>query len=202
MNNKVVAGVAVVGVIILGAAGYYVLKLRAETAKWAGPFEEIVDEENRTEGGGSFTKFVSLVDAPIDKVQEALWSVEKSKDLIENVRASKLIKQSPGIKVVEMHFQALSLPVQVFTMEFQLDADHHRISFRTIESQTQDLKGVYRLEGSPDGRQTRVTYEVHRRDKVNLPAPESVVESASRETFVNTVRGVRKWIAQQGRARE
>ena len=74
----------------------------------------------------------------------------------------------------------------------------HRISFKTTESQLQDLEGYYQLEASPDGAKTRVTYESKGRDKVALPFPQSVVDSANRELFVNTMRGAKKSAQQAG----
>jgi len=194
MNKKVIGVLVGSVVIVVASAGYYVVRLRMDVAKWSGPMEEIVSEENRSDGPVSFSRYEALLDAPVEKVQEALWLVEKSADLIENVRVSKLTKHAGNTKVVEMQFQALSLPAQAFTMEFQLDSAAHRVSFRTLQSQTQDLKGSYQLASSPDGKATSITYEVERRDKVNLPVPKSVVDSASRQTFVNTVRGLRRWI--------
>jgi hypothetical protein len=48
------------------------------------------------------------------------------------------------------------------------------------------------LEPSPDGKRTKLTYEVKSTDKIAVPFPASLIESANRETFVNTVRGVNK----------
>jgi hypothetical protein len=82
-------------------------------------------------------------------------------------------------------------------MQFTLDADKHLITFKTVESQAQDIEGEYQLEGSEDGKRTRVNYVAKTRDKIALPFPQSVVDSANREIFVNTMRGVKKGIQQQ-----
>jgi hypothetical protein len=95
---------------------------------------------------------------------------------------------------VQMDLRALNLPLQRYTMEFRLEPQAHRIHFKTLESQTQVLDGSYTLESSPDGKRTRVVYVTTARQKVALPVPQAVLDSANREVFVNTMRGVAKTI--------
>jgi len=192
MKSKGMIAAVAVAVVVVGFLGYQYMRVRAEAAKWSGPIKEIVEENASKDGDVTTTHFVSIIDAPLDKVQAALWNVEHSQDMVENVRMSKLVQQETNSKTIEMHLQALNLPLQYFTMKFTLDPAAHRISFKTVESQLQDLEGYYQLEASPDGTKTRVDYESKGRDKVALPFPQSVVDSANRETFVNTMRGAKK----------
>ncbi len=199
MNSKTIIGiVAAVVVVIVGFLGYQYLRVRAEAAKWSGPIKEIVEESSKKDGDVTVTHFVSVIDAQLAKVQNALWSVERSQDMVENIRMSKLVKEDTNSKTVEMHLQALNLPLQYFTMQWTLDPAAHRILFKTTESQLQDIEGYYQLESSPDGSKTRITYESKGRDKVALPFPQSVVDSANRELFVNTMRGAKKFAQQAG----
>lgn len=191
MNTKVLIG-GIVAVVVLVIGGYYV-NLQREAAKWK-EAKEIVEEEFDRSNNLSNTRFVSVVDGPIDKVEAALWNVENSADTVDNIRYSKLVKQDANKKVVEIHLQALNLPLQRYTMEFTRHPDRHRIDFVTVESQLQHLEGYYQLEASPDGKKTRVEYHSAARDKVAVPFPSSVLEGANRETFVNTIRGVKKSI--------
>lgn len=196
-KNILMIGGAVVAVVVIAAAAY-VWRLRSEAAKWSGPVAEILEEQTEARDGATYTRYVSVIDAPLPKVEEVLWRLEDSSRLVENIRKSELRSQSGNTKVIEMHFQALKLPVQVAVMEFTRDPARHRVTFRTVQSRTVDLTGSYALEPSPDGKKTRVIYEVTRRDKVPLPVPKDMVEAAGRETFVRTVRGLRKALGGAG----
>ena len=136
--------------------------------------------------------YVGVINGPIDKVQDAVWNVERSSSMVENIKKSELVKSEGNTKTMIMQFQALNLPVQQFTMDFTLDAPNHVVSFKSTQAQAADLEGRYKLEPSPDGTKTRITYEAKSTDKIAVPFPASVIESAQRETFVNTVRGVEK----------
>jgi hypothetical protein len=190
MVKKVIIGV--VGVVIL-AVGWYVFELQREAAKWQ-QVQEIDDSASFFEKDGPNTKmrFVSVIDAPLDKVQAALWQVERSAEIVENIKRSKLIKEEGNTKVVEMYVEPLNLPLQYYTMQFTFFPDKHLVKFKTVDSNTQDISGSYQLEASPDGKRTKLTYNATGKDKVAVPVPESVIESASRQTFVNTVRGITK----------
>lgn len=196
MSSKAVAGIIGALVVVVGGffAYRYVSRLQEQTAKWAGPVKEIVDEESSITRDGDVTKIylVSRIDVPIDKVQAAMWGVERSQESVENVRLSKLIKEEGKRKEVQIQVQLLSLPLQEFTMEFLLDEAQHRMTFKTLQASTTDLEGSYQLEASPDGKQTRLVYDTRAKPRVPLPVPQSVQDSAQREFFVNTVRGIKK----------
>ena len=197
MNAKTIG--AIVGVVVLavvGFVGYKYMELQAEAKKWAGPHKEIVEESVSKDGAVTTSHFVSLIDAPLAAVQNVLWTPERGQEMIENITLSKLLKSDGNTKLIEMNVRALNLPLQFYTMQFTLDADKHRINFKTVESQAQDIEGEYRLEASPDGKSTRIDYTSKTRDKIALPFPQSVVDSANREIFVNTMRGVKKGVQQ------
>jgi len=88
------------------------------------------------------------------------------------------------------------LPLQNYTMEFTLHPEEHRVTFKTIKSQAQDIEGEYKLAESPDGKRTQLTYTSTSKDKIAVPFPKSVLDSANRETYVNTVRGIQKFVKQ------
>ena len=189
MNTKVVLGV--VALVVVAAAAYFIIPIWSSTAKWKGPVKEIEFEKFTKEGDITTIQFTSRLEAPLDKVQAAMWGVERGAESVEGIRESKLVKEDGNTKVVELQLKLLSLPLQQFTMEFSLDPGKHRMSFKTLQSQTQDLNGWYQLEGSPDGTQTRVSYQAKSRAKIPLPVPQSVQESAQKEFFVNTIRGIK-----------
>jgi hypothetical protein len=184
---------AVVVLAVLGAAGLYWYRLQQQAAVWRSA-KEIVEESFNKDGGVATIRYVAIIQAPIAKVQDAVWAVEKSSDMVANIKKSELLKTEGSSKTVLMQLQALNLPLQQYTMEFTLDPGAHRVRFKTVQAQAADLEGAYTLEGSPDGTQTKVVYEAKSTDKIAVPFPASVIESANRETFVNTVRGIAKQV--------
>ena len=197
MNKKIVGVIAVVVVLgVVAFAAYKVISVRGEAAKWAGPMKEIVDEKVTHEDSVTRTQFVSLIGGPIAAVQKALWDVENSQKTVENIKMSKLIEAKDNTKVVEINLQSLNLPLQNLTMQWTLYPDEHRITFKTVRSQAQEIEGEYKLESSPDGTRTRLTYTSVSKDKIAVPFPQSVLDSANRETYVNTVRGIEKSLKQ------
>jgi uncharacterized membrane protein len=195
MNKAVIGGLAVVAVVG-GVIGYKVLSLRSEAAKWSGPMKEIAEESITHDGSVTKARFVSIIDAPIDKVQKVMWDVENLQNMVPNFKLSKLLEAKDNTKLLEVQIQALTLPTLAYTMEFTLHPEEHRVTFKTIKSQAQDIEGEYRLEASPDGKKTQLTYSTIAKDKVAVPFPQSVLDGAGRETFVNTVRGLEKELKQ------
>lgn len=195
MNKAVIGGIAVVAVVG-GFIGYEALSLRSESAKWSGPMKEIAEETITHENSVTKSRFVSIIDAPIDKVQTVMWDVENLQTMVSNFKLSKLIEAKGNTKLMEINIQALTLPTLAYTMEFTLYPAEHRVTFKTVKSQAQDIQGEYQLEPSPDGTKTRLVYLTTAKDKVAVPFPQSVLDSAGRETFVNTVRGLQKVVKQ------
>jgi preprotein translocase subunit YajC len=191
MNAKTIGGLIVLLIVL--AVGWYFYDLQRQAAKWKDA-KEIVEESFDKSGAVATARYVGVINAPIDKVQDAVWQVERVSSMIENFKKSELVKQEGNSKTVLMQLQALNLPLQQYTMEFTLDPATHQVKFKTLQSQTADLEGAYTLEASPDGQRTRITYEVKSTDKIAVPFPESVIEGANREVFVNTVRGIEKQI--------
>src|SRR5512140_598523 len=185
MNKAVIGGIAVVAVVG-GFIGYKALSLRSESAKWSGPMKEIAEETITHDGSVTKSRFVSIIDAPLDKVQAVMWDVENLQTMVPNFKLSKLIEAKGNTKLLEVNIQALTLPTLAYTMEFTLFPAEHRVTFKTIKSQAQDIEGEYQLEASPDGSKTRLVYITTAKDKVAVPFPQSVLDSAGRETFVNT----------------
>ncbi len=192
MSKKILGAIAVVVLVVIGFAIYKVVSVRSEAAKWAGPMKEIVDEKVTHEDSVTRTQFVSLINGPIDAVQKAIWDVENSQNTVENIKMSKLLESKDDTKLVEINLQSLNLPLQNLTMQWTLYPNEHRITFKTVKAQAQDIEGEYKLEGSPDGTKTRLVYTTVSKDKIALPFPQSVLDSANRETYVNTVRGIEK----------
>lgn len=158
--------------------------------------KEIVEEQITHEEALTRSRFVSLIDAPVAAVQEAIWDVENSQGMVENVKLSKLLESKDNTKLVEINLQSLNLPLQNFIMLWTSYPSEHRVTYKTVKSQAQDIEAEYKLEASPDGTRTRLVYTATAKDKIVVPFPPSVLDSASREIYVNTVRGIEKHIKQ------
>jgi len=199
MNKKVVIGAVVAAVVVV--AGILVskaMRLQSEAAKWSGPVKEIIDEQVTREGKETRARYVSMIDGPSDAVLQAIWRVEDSPKTVENIKMAKVLESQGDTKVVEINLQALTLPLQNLTTQWTIDRQKKQVTFKTLKSQAQDIEALYVVEASPDGKRTRLTYTAVIRDKIALSLPQSVIDSANRETYVNTVRGVQKTVKPQG----
>lgn len=187
MNWKMIGGGIVLAILIV--VGVFYVQYRQQVARLAGA-KEVEEATFQKDGPIAKIKYVGMVDAPIDKVQDAVWGAEHSSEMIENIKKSELVKQEGNSKTVLMQLKAGSLPIQQIVMVFTLDASKHQIAFKTAQSQAADLDGAYKLEAVGD--RTRLTYEATSTDKIAVPFPDGVIETANREVFVNTVRGISK----------
>lgn len=199
MNKKVVIGAVVAAVVVVG--GILVskaMRLQSEAAKWGAPVKEIVEETVTHEGKETHARYVSMIDGPSDAVLQAIWNVEESPKVVENIKMAKVLESKGDTKVVELNLQALSLPLQNLTTQWTIDRDKKQVTFKTLKSQAQDIDALYVVEPSPDGKRTRLTYTAVIREKIAISLPKSVIDSANRETYVNTVRGIQKTVKPQG----
>lgn len=187
MNWKAIVGAVVLLVVIV--IGWYYVQYRRQVAELAGA-KEVETASFERDGTVAHLKYVGIVNGPVDKVQQAVWSVETSADMIENIKKSQLLKQEGNTKTVLMQLKAGTLPMQQVVMEFTLDAPKRQVTFKTTQAQAADLEGAYRLE--PVGERTRLTYEAKSTDKIAVPFPDGVIETAQREVFVNTIRGIER----------
>lgn len=187
MNAKTIVG-AIVLLILIGA-GWFYTQWKKQDALYRGA-SEIAEESFKKDGKVATIKYVGVVNAPLDKVQEAVWGVEKSAGVIESIKKAELVKQEGNTKTVLMQLQAGSLPLQQFVMAFTLDEPNHTVKFKTTQAQAADLEGTYSLEANGD--KTLLTYEAVSTDKIPVPFPDGVIESANREVFVTMIRGITK----------
>lgn len=190
MKRSILILLGIVAVVVIAGAWYW-HQLQQQAAVWR-EAKEILEESFNKDGGVATIRYVGVVDGPLDKAQAAFWAVEKGAEVIANVKKSELLGQDGNSKTVLLQLQALNLPLQQYTMVFTLDPVGHRIDFKTTQAQAADIEGSYQLESSPDGGRTKVTYDAKSTDKIAVPFPAAVIESANRETFVNTVRGINK----------
>jgi len=194
--KKIFWGVLVLCVVGLVTAGWWYLRLRSAAQQWEGPVAEILSEKLEKDTDTMEIEFTSRVDAPVDAVFRAFTEPERSQEFSDSVRYAKLLSNEGNRKTVEFEMVILGQP-QRLTLEFTFVPGEHRVTIRTIENQYSDLSGEYRLTPSPDGTKTLITYTGISKDKAKLPVPLALQKSALRETFVSTIRALKKGLAAQ-----
>jgi uncharacterized protein YndB with AHSA1/START domain len=176
--------------------GVWYSRVRSAALQWEEPVGEILSEKLEKDTDTMAIEFSSRIDAPVAAVFRAFTEPERTQEFSDTVRYSKLVRSEGNQKVIELDMVVLGQP-QHLTVEFTFFPDEHRITLKTLESQFSDLSGEYRLTPSPDGTKTLLTYTGIAKDKVKLPVPLAFQKSALRETFVSTVRALKKGLAAQ-----
>jgi len=177
--------------------GYF--RAQREATKWEGPVEEITFAKLDKDGKVFDIELHSRVDAPIDKVWQALKEPEKLAKYSEQYQQTKLVKSEGNTKVVDYRVSALG-QVNAFTMELKADDAAKRVDLKTLESSLVDITGSYEIKPAPDGKGTVVVYKAVQKDKANIPVPVSVQKTAIKDSFDNLIAGMKKGIAAQGGA--
>lgn len=194
--KKILWGVLVLVVVGLTAGGWWYLRLRSVAQQWEGPVAEILSEKLEKNTDTMEIEFTSRVDAPVDAVFRAFTEPERSKEFSDSIRYAKLLQGDASRKTVEFEMVILGQP-QRLTLEFTFLPQENRVAIKTIENQFSDLSGEYRLTPSPDGTKTLITYAGLSKDKAKLPIPLALQKSALRESFVSTIRALKKGLAAQ-----
>jgi uncharacterized protein YndB with AHSA1/START domain len=188
-----VLALVVLGLIVLGVQYH---RVRSAALHWEGPVADILGEKLEKDAGTMTIEFTSRIDASVDAVFRAFTEPERTQEFSDTVRYSKLLRSEGNQKVVEFEMVVLGQPQRV-TIEFMFVPDEWRVTLKTLESQLSDLSGEYRLTPSPDGTKTLLTYSGTAKDKVKVPVPLAFQKSALRETFVSTIRALKKGLAAQ-----
>ena len=169
--------------------GYF--RAQSAAVKWDGPIEEIASAELSKDGKVFTISMVSRIDAPADKVWEAMKHPEKLSQFSDQYKKSDLLKDEGNVKELELHVMALD-NLQQLTVRMEFNDAAKTLSIKTLTSSIADIEGTYSLSPSPDGQKTLYTYNAKQTDKVALPISEDVQRSAIKESFVNQVRAIKK----------
>ncbi|RMD81983.1 MAG: hypothetical protein D6815_10325 [Candidatus Dadabacteria bacterium] len=195
MKKSTIFVVAALAVTLVSTAGcdkiMALFRAHRAAVKWQGPVKEIVYEKLDKDGKTFHIELHSRIDAPIDKVWEALKHPERLADYSEQYKLSRLIKSEGNKKQLEIHVLALD-NLQQFVIELTFDDAHKKAHVRTISSTLADIDGTYKLIPSPDGTKTLYIYKATQTDKVVLPVSVDVQRSAIKESFVSQVRAIKK----------
>ena len=171
--------------------GYF--RAQRESTKWEGAVPEITFAKLDKDGKVFDIELHSRIDAPIDKVWQALKEPEKLSQNSTQYKKSELISEEPNKKRLEIHVLTLG-NLQQFKMELTFHDAEHTVDVKTLESTLADINGSYELTPSPDGTKTLYVYKAKQTDKVALPVSTDVQRSAIKESFVSQVNAIKKQV--------
>lgn len=200
--RRVLAGAAavlLVGLGLLAAVRYF--QSRSAALDWDGPVPDILTEKLDKHADTLHVEFSARLDAPPAAVWTAFSEPERSAEFSDTVRVSRLLQAGENRKLVLFEMDMLG-QLQRLSLEFVFVPTESRVRVESVESQLSDIRAEYRFTPSPDGRKTLLTYTGTIRDKVSVPIPLALQKSAARETFVSTLRALKRGIAQSRAGRE
>jgi len=170
-------------------SGYF--RAQEAATKWEGAVEEITYEKLEKDGKVFDVELHSRIDAPVDKVWEAMQHPERLSENSDQFKKSQLLKDEGNVKQLELHVLALD-NLQQFTVEMTYDDATKTTTVKTLQSTLADINGTYELKPSPDGLKTLYIYKATQTDKIALPISVDVQRSGLKEAFVNQVRAIKK----------
>jgi hypothetical protein len=165
-------------------------------ADLSGPAKEIVSESIEKEGSTWKVKFVSTIDAPVERVYEAFRHPEQAHDYMpDSILKSELVSEDGNVKVVDIVGRLDVLPpgfkVQNLRQEYTYHPDEKSFSSRSVDFSLADIETEYKLEPTPDG--TGTVLRVSQTNKTKAPMiVESLQKGAIRETYITQIRIVNK----------
>jgi len=194
MNKKLMLGVlGLVVIVVVAWVAYKYVALQREAVQWEGQLEEIASEKMEKVEDTWHIEFQTIFDAPVDRVYEAYSHPERARELApDRVDLSELRSSTDKTKVVELRARILNLPIQRLVIEYTFYPEEKRIASRTLEYNLADISSQYRFEPSPDGKRTLLRFSQTSKEKLGNPLPESVQKGALKESYVTTVRAVKK----------
>ena len=195
-------GLSIGALVLLGLgvwAGLSFQRMRTAALQWEGPVAEILSEKLDKHADTMTMEFTSRLDAPLADIWQAFSEPERSAEFSETIRVSRLLQAQGNSKLILFEMVMLGQP-QRLSMRFTFLPGENRVRIQSVESQMSDIQGEYRFTSSPDGTKTLLTYTGTLKDKVSLPVPLALQKNAARESFVSTVRALKKGVESQNTA--
>ncbi len=200
--SRVRLGLYIGVLVLLGLgvwAGLSFQRMRTAALQWEGPVAEILSEKLDKHAATMTMEFTSRLDAPLADIWQAFSEPERSAEFSETIRVSRLLQAQGNRKLILFEMVMLGQP-QRLSMQFTFLPGENRVRIQSVESQLSDIQGEYRFTSSPDGTKTLLTYTGTLKDKVSLPVPLALQKNAARESFVSTVRALKKGVESRNTA--
>jgi ribosome-associated toxin RatA of RatAB toxin-antitoxin module len=156
---------------------------------WNTPEDLLVREKATDRDGFVELDYWSLIDAPCQRVYEALVDVEHYPDFIAGVQRVQLISQTERSKTVQIAQDVIGRQANA-KVEWIFDPQKRDIQFKTLTSDLTYNDGYYKFEESPDKKRCLVKslFLVKQAQGLSLGA----LGQATRESFLTAARGVKK----------
>jgi len=178
----------------LGILAVCVLAACARTQfDWAQGENFLLEKTVKENADGSVDMhFVSLVNAPGEEIYKVFIDVDHHDQFIEGVTESKLVSNVGGTKrIVDVTNKVIGRPNRA-RVEWTIEREQKRISFRTVEAEFTDNSAEYQVETSPDGKRALITTEYHLRDKGGHPFPLQILKQGVIDGYVGAVRSIKR----------
>ena len=156
---------------------------------WNGP-ENLLAREKATDRDAFVElEYWSLVDAPCQRIYEALVDVEHYPDFIPGVQHVQLMGKTERSKTVQIAQSVIGRQANA-KVEWMFDPEKRDIQFKTLNSDLTYNDGYYKLVDSPDGKRclVKTLFLVKQAQGLSLGA----LSQATRETYLAAARGVKK----------
>ena len=172
---------AFVGLVLLLGCG--------RTIDWSSPENLLIHEKATDRDGFAELDYWSLIDAPCQRVYEALVDVEHYPDFIPGVNRVQLLSKTDDSKTVQIAQNVIGRQANA-KVEWSFDARKPEIQFKTLTSDLTYNDGYYKFEESPDKKRCLVKslFVVKPGQGLSLGA----LGQATRESFLTAARGVKK----------
>jgi hypothetical protein len=160
---------------------------------WAQGEDFLLEKKVEQKADGSVEMdFVSLVNAPGEEIYKAFIDVENHDKFIDGVTESKVVSSVGGTKkVIDVTNNVLGRPNRA-QIEWTIDRDRKRVSFRTVKSDYTDNSADYQVEVSPDGKRALITTHYVLRDKGGHPFPIHTLKQGVIDGHLAAVRSIKR----------
>src|SRR5262245_48771358 len=175
--------------VLLGAA--LLLGCGEKKVDWSAPENLMLHEVSSKEDDAAVLEYWSLIDAPCKPIYDALVDVEHYPEFIPGVDRANLLTVTENSKTLQLAQRVISRQSNA-KVEWHFDAAKLHIDFKTITSDLAFNDGSYDLVASPDGKRCLVKSKFVVKAGEGQPVPVGVLASATRDSFLDTAKGVRK----------
>jgi ribosome-associated toxin RatA of RatAB toxin-antitoxin module len=160
---------------------------------WNAPENFLLHESSTRTDEGVVLEYVSLVDAPADRVYAALADVEHYPQFVPGVDLVNLLSVEDGRKTVQIAQRVIGRQTNA-KVQWTFFPDRRRIEFHTLQSNLSNNDGSWQIDPSPDGKRSLVhtRYVVHGGEGVGAAIPMGVLVSGTREAFLVGAKAVRE----------